>query len=845
MIALSLRFYFTKTLSIQMGIRRVTEEEFNPVKEDAKRRRKQKSRRRAARKKENVKRSKATIRLNNIKNNPKRKKVERRQENSQRTTDQRKQENSKRTNEQRKQENSKRTKEQRRLENSARGRKKGLAEMRYDISSPYPPTKQQVNFCGQILTNSIAALFAQQSPAAEITYASTVSEELISYTRPIIDFAMHQFRHECGFRFSGDLSFTLASANKALATLDKILVLNNQYQLMFDFNVWDVQNAPSLRQLKQLSARHPFQPISEALMKEVDSCRNLIHEQVISITKQRQSDLECNEDVGIDDDGSSQPTRPPSRYVYPQLKRYCHLENNLVCNAMGGTLCEESNARDFKICINELIAFLINSDAKFTKVYREGVSKCFLMPAEFKDDAMRNFYRVKYQEFVDNTGNFSLKIDDHKEHFFDGRRRSVSENVDFAEEHLERRKVEREWAIGTGVVSVEESDGEIGSPNGNHDTTIDGDSPPVTDDFFGLTKDGRRINCSRFDAEVKRAQKHSLDAREVCLTEWVIRDQTHELLEKLWLSMQQIITRKHIECDCKEKEARSCKTFLDQADRYLKLLRNINEDLENRRPVSQILEDTILKLVDLLNRFRELIRIDDCTELDQQVFLDRIDAVKQYYVTLGTHNTSLFYKKNDIYQKLKSRSYKICCVCGIKSSIADESDELKNAVAFKELLVVEDGELAEWKALKNDDEDELGALAQQCFHIAKVEHDKQYYHLLNVDDPDTDNPLEKSCCLINDGKLSRLPACDECFDRLKKANKLWKEETETKESPADLDSSSKGNDREISTWDTAISMLKRLCFRRCDLGRIPKTVPKLSNCGRTAIAPFVAYTIIR
>ena len=40
-------------------------------------------------------------------------------------------------------------------------------------------------------------------------------------------------------------------------------------------------------------------------------------------------------------------------------------------------------------------------------------------------------------------------------------------------------------------------------------------------------------------------------------------------------------------------------------------------------------------------------------------------------------------------------------------------------------------------------------------------------------------------------------------------------------------------------------MLKRLCFKRCDLGRIPKSVLKLSNAGRTAIAPFVAYNIIR
>ena len=40
-------------------------------------------------------------------------------------------------------------------------------------------------------------------------------------------------------------------------------------------------------------------------------------------------------------------------------------------------------------------------------------------------------------------------------------------------------------------------------------------------------------------------------------------------------------------------------------------------------------------------------------------------------------------------------------------------------------------------------------------------------------------------------------------------------------------------------------MLKRLSLKRCDLGRIPRSLGKLSKSGRTAISPFVAYTIIR
>ena len=149
----------------------------------------------------------------------------------------------------------------------------------------------------------------------------------------------------------------------------------------------------------------------------------------------------------------------------------------------------------------------------------------------------------------------------------------------------------------------------------------------------------------------------------------------------------------------------------------------------------------------------------NCTGLDKQDFIDRIATSKQFYLILGTHSTSLFYEKNEIYQKLKSRTYKACCVCGIKSSVADESTELKDAVAFKELLVVEDKDLDEWKALMKNDEDEFGAFAQKCFHVTSVEHEQKYYHILHIENPDSDNLMEQSCCIIHNGKLLRLSAC--------------------------------------------------------------------------------------
>ena len=234
---------------------------------------------------------------------------------------------------------------------------------------------------------------------------------------------MYQFRQDCNIRLSGDLNFIRASANLALATLEKILLINQHHQLIFDLEVWDVLNPPSVSQLEQLSTRHPYQPVSGALIKKVEGCRDLIHNQLISVIKRQQSDGECNADMEIDDD-TSQPNRP-SRYVYPHHEKYYRIENNLLSNVMGGKLRGESNAREFKTCINEYLAFQINSEAKFTKVYREGGKKCFLMPAEFKDDAMRNFFRVKFEEFCDSSARFMRSGDDHSENLFSSRRRSI------------------------------------------------------------------------------------------------------------------------------------------------------------------------------------------------------------------------------------------------------------------------------------------------------------------------------------------------------------------------------------------------------------------------------------
>ena len=338
--------------------------------------------------------------------------------------------------------------------------------------------------------------------------------------------------------------------------------------------------------------------------------------------------------------------------------------------------------------MNEMIAFQINSDAKFTKVYREGSTKCFLMPAEFKDDTMRNFFRAKFDDFVNGPVNFTMKNGDHKRSFLSGSSHSSVENADFVEEHFERRKIELEYLQGrrNDVSDREEV---------NHSMLIDYDSPTETGDFFAAKEDDKGVNCSLFNHEVERSQKKILDARDVCLSDWEVRDKAQELLEKLCVGIKEIIRGKHVGCDCNKQEVYKCRTCFEYIDLYFKLLKETNKESENGRRVSQLLDNTLFALEGVLKRFRESRCFDVCTEVDQELMCDSINAHEQFYFLLGTHSTSLFYEKNEVYQNLKSRRYKICCVCGTKNSVVNESSELKDAVTFKELLVVEDVELAE------------------------------------------------------------------------------------------------------------------------------------------------------
>ena len=564
------------------------------------------------------------------------------------------------------------------------------------VSSPFPPTEEQVHYCGQILSNSVAALFAMQAPPPEISYAAVVAEELRLFSKPIIDFTMNQFRQECCYNFNGDVNLAKAAANKALSTLDKILVVNNHYQLMSDFNVWDVCNPPSLEELKQLARRHPLQPISALLRKEVNGFKNDIHARLKTIITHRYSFSGSKELLQPENGGTCVSEIPPSRYRYPHQEEYLKFENNVIFNVLGGKFFEQSNSREFKTSMNELIALYINSEAKFRKVYAEGVSKCFLMPAEFKDEAMRNFFRVKFEQFRESGSKLGKKVTNLN--LGGVQEKSIAQEMDFAEEHLERRSVQEQYLEHNSSVQIQEAEAESGLWSDVDVRQGDGESLLMKDTNLRESRSMRSNNTNIFNSEVRIAQKHFVDAREACLLEWEIRDRIVNDLEFLCTSIKEIVSGNHGVCNCKHQEP-LCKTYMQQIDRYLTVLRDANRDLENLQPVSQCLENTLRSLQNIYVCSKGF-KSGKGSKVDKDDMVSSINEILQFYKLLGTHSASLFYEKNEVYQKLKARSNGICCACGIRTPLPEDLGELKDALAFKELHAVDEDEVEAYEALK-------------------------------------------------------------------------------------------------------------------------------------------------
>ena len=70
---------------------------------------------------------------------------------------------------------------------------------------------------------------------------------------------------------------------------------------------------------------------------------------------------------------------------------------------------------------------------------------------------------------------------------------------------------------------------------------------------------------------MRRAQEDFIDAREVCLIEWELRDRTLSELENLCTCLKEIVSGNHGVCDCGKQDS-ICKPHMRDAEQYLKLL---------------------------------------------------------------------------------------------------------------------------------------------------------------------------------------------------------------------------------------------------------------------------------
>ena len=137
-----------------------------------------------------------------------------------------------------------------------------------------------------------------------------------------------------------------------------------------------------------------------------------------------------------------------------------------------------------------------------------------------------------------------------------------------------------------------------------------------------------------------------MDAREVCLTDWEVRDKAQELLEKLCVCIKKVITGKNLGSDYKESEELAHKSLFAQVDLYFRLLKKTNRESGSGQRISEILENTLSVLEDTMICFREPSCLEHYTEVEKQLICNRIDVHLHFYLTLGTHCTSLFDTRN-------------------------------------------------------------------------------------------------------------------------------------------------------------------------------------------------------
>ena len=89
------------------------------------------------------------------------------------------------------------------------------------------------------------------------------------------------------------------------------------------------------------------------------------------------------------------------------------------------------------------------------------------------------------------------------------------------------------------------------------------------------------------------------------------------------------------------------------------------------------------------------------------------------------------------------------------------------------LLQLTESEVERFTALVHFIGDRIGKLAQQCFHIEKI--GEKYYFILDLDEEKFYSKQgeneERDYSLIKEGKLTKLTACESCFNLLRHRNR--------------------------------------------------------------------------
>ena len=163
------------------------------------------------------------------------------------------------------------------------------------------------------------------------------------------------------------------------------------------------------------------------------------------------------------------------------------------------------------------------------------------MPAEFMDDAMRNFFRKKFEHFRENGLHFGKNVV--HINLMDIETKSIHQEMEFCQEYL-IRSLERQYLRCKSSAEPEEAEAEsVGGSDMNGQS--DGVSLLVTDKNLGDSGSMISSNPNSFNSEVQRAQKNFIDAREASLIEWELRDLILSELVTLCASMKGIVSGKH------------------------------------------------------------------------------------------------------------------------------------------------------------------------------------------------------------------------------------------------------------------------------------------------------------